>query len=49
MFQVVIATAETPVFIDGIHHVVDPGFVKQKVYDSKTGMDSLVVTRISQV
>ncbi len=30
-------------------YVVDPGFVKQKVYNSKTGMDSLVVTPISQV
>ena len=29
--------------------MVDPGFVKQKVYNSKTGMDSLVVTPISQV
>ena len=34
---------------DGIFYVVDPGFVKQKVYNSKTGMDSLVVTPISQV
>ena len=34
--------------IDGIYYVVDPGFVKQKVYSSKTGMDSLVVTPISQ-
>ncbi|KAL1463315.1 hypothetical protein WDU94_015076, partial [Cyamophila willieti] len=32
----------------GIFYVVDPGFVKQKVYNSKTGMDSLVVTPISQ-
>jgi len=48
--KVVIATniAETSVTIDGIHYVVDPGFVKQKVYNSKTGMDSLVVTPISQ-
>ena len=48
--QVVIATniAETSLTIDGIYYVVDPGFVKQKVYNSKTGMDSLVVTPISQ-
>jgi ATP-dependent RNA helicase DHX8/PRP22 len=48
---VVIATniAETSLTIDGIYYVVDPGFVKQKVYNSKTGMDSLVVTPISQV
>lgn len=51
MSQVVIATniAETSLTIDGIYYVVDPGFVKQKVYNSKTGMDSLVVTPISQV
>lgn len=49
--KVVIATniAETSLTIDGIYYVVDPGFVKQKVYSSKTGMDSLVVTPISQV
>lgn len=41
--------AETSLTIDGIYYVVDPGFVKQKVYNSKTGMDSLVVTPISQV
>ena len=40
--------AETSLTIDGIYYVVDPGFVKQKVYNSKTGMDSLVVTPISQ-
>ena len=46
----VIATniAETSLTIDGIYYVVDPGFVKQKVYSSKTGMDQLVVTPISQ-
>lgn len=48
--KVVIATniAETSLTIDGILYVVDPGFVKQKVYNSKTGMDQLIVTPISQ-
>ncbi|KAK5881589.1 hypothetical protein CesoFtcFv8_022369 [Champsocephalus esox] len=48
--KVVIATniAETSLTIDGIYYVVDPGFVKQKVYNSKTGIDQLVVTPISQ-
>ncbi|KAF7634515.1 hypothetical protein Mgra_00006086 [Meloidogyne graminicola] len=48
--KVVIATniAETSLTIDGIYYVVDPGFVKQKIYNSKSGMDSLVVTPISQ-
>ena len=49
--QVVIATniAETSLTINGIYYVVDPGFVKQNVYNSKTGMDQLIVTPISQV
>ncbi|KAH8925906.1 adenosinetriphosphatase [Atractiella rhizophila] len=48
--KVVIATniAETSITIDGIFYVVDPGFVKQKAYDPRLGMDSLVVTPISQ-
>ncbi|GMS80652.1 hypothetical protein PENTCL1PPCAC_2827, partial [Pristionchus entomophagus] len=48
--KVVIATniAETSLTIDGIFYVVDPGFVKQKVYNPKSGMDSLVVTPCSQ-
>jgi ATP-dependent RNA helicase DHX8/PRP22 len=48
--KVVIATniAETSLTIDGIYYVVDPGFVKQNAYDPKLGMDSLVVTPISQ-
>ena len=40
--------AETSLTIDGIYYVVDPGFVKQKVYNSKSGLDALVVTPISQ-
>lgn len=46
----VIATniAETSITIDGIFYVVDPGFVKQNVYDPKLGMDALVICPISQ-
>uniref|UniRef100_A0A7S3ZC24 RNA helicase n=1 Tax=Lotharella globosa TaxID=91324 RepID=A0A7S3ZC24_9EUKA len=40
--------AEASLTIDGIFYVVDPGFCKQNVYNSKLGMDSLVVTPISQ-
>ncbi|KAM0682650.1 DEAH-box ATP-dependent RNA helicase prp22 [Mitosporidium daphniae] len=48
--KAVIATniAETSVTIDGITYVVDPGMVKQKVFNPKLGMDSLVISPISQ-
>jgi ATP-dependent RNA helicase DHX8/PRP22 len=48
--KVVVATniAETSITIDYIYYVVDPGFVKQNAYDPKLGMDSLVITPISQ-
>ena len=48
--KVVVATniAEASLTIDGIYYVVDPGFCKQKAFNPKLGMDSLVVTPISQ-
>jgi ATP-dependent RNA helicase DHX8/PRP22 len=46
----VIATniAEASVTIDGIYFVVDPGFAKIKVFNPRAGMDSLIVSPISQ-
>lgn len=40
--------AETSLTISGIKYVIDSGFVKRRVYDSKTGMDTLKVKKISQ-
>lgn len=48
--KVVIATniAETSLTINGIIYVIDPGFNKQKSYNPRTGMESLVVTPVSK-
>ncbi|XP_012570929.1 pre-mRNA-splicing factor ATP-dependent RNA helicase DEAH1 [Cicer arietinum] len=48
--KVVLATniAETSLTIDGIKYVIDPGFVKMKSYNPKTGMESLLVSPISK-
>lgn len=48
--KVVLATniAETSLTIDGIVYVIDPGFVKENVYNARTGMESLVVTPCSR-
>lgn len=48
--KVVVATniAETSLTIDGICFVIDPGFSKQKSFNARTGMESLVVSPASQ-
>ncbi|KAJ4770243.1 hypothetical protein LUZ62_054500 [Rhynchospora pubera] len=48
--KVVVATniAEASLTIDGIFYVVDPGFAKINIYNPKQGLDSLVITPISQ-
>ena len=40
--------AETSLTIDGITYVIDPGFSKQKSFNARTGMESLIVTPSSQ-
>merc|ERR1719284_1070734 len=40
--------AEASLTIDGIYFVVDPGMAKVKMYNAKTGMDSLTITPVSQ-
>ncbi|KAJ2953700.1 hypothetical protein O0L34_g1317 [Tuta absoluta] len=48
--KVVLATniAETSLTIDNIIYVIDPGFAKQNNFNSKTGMESLMVVPISK-
>uniref|UniRef100_A0A7S1TH29 RNA helicase n=1 Tax=Compsopogon caeruleus TaxID=31354 RepID=A0A7S1TH29_9RHOD len=48
--KVVLATniAETSVTIPGIVYVIDPGFCKQKGFNPKTGVESLVVVPVSR-
>jgi pre-mRNA-splicing factor ATP-dependent RNA helicase DHX15/PRP43 len=48
--KVVVSTniAETSLTIDGIVYVVDPGFSKQRVYNPRIRVDSLLVSPISK-
>ena len=41
--------AETSLTIDGIVFVIDPGFAKQKVYNPRIRVESLLVSAISKV
>ncbi|MEQ2218702.1 Pre-mRNA-splicing factor ATP-dependent RNA helicase dhx15 [Xenoophorus captivus] len=48
--EVVVSTniAETSLTIDGVVFVIDPGFAKQKVYNPRIRVESLLVTAISK-
>lgn len=48
--KVILSTniAETSLTIPGIKYVIDSGVVKRRIYDSKTGLETLRVKKISQ-
>ena len=41
--------AETSLTVDGIGYVIDSGYVKQKIFNPRTSMDSLTIIPISKV
>lgn len=48
--KIIVSTniADTSITVPGIKYIIDPGYVKQKIFNPDTGIENLEIVRISQ-